>query len=309
MVAMAVGLIISAGAAALFANTILSTRTLTNATQIQEAGTQMSQQLARQLRMAGYVDWLSSTALFGELSNADNAAAYNLQAGTSNTIFQRAFAAQTSQSASQIPLAVHGCSGPYAAPSATGNTACAGAVLGSNAITIAYQVSSSPDADSAPGLGMTGFFSNRLGMAGDCNNQSVSQLYAVNRFYINANNELVCQGSGGSAQPIASNIEQLVFEYGVNNPNVTSVNSNDTQVSRYQTAAQVTANNEWGQVISIRMCMVVMGETNSAAIAGSGATANRQDCLGNPLALLSDRRLRQTFVNTVALRNHIHTAK
>ncbi len=315
MVAMVIGLIISAGAAALFANTILSTRTLTNASQIQEAGTQISQLLTRHLRMAGYVDWLSSTTIFNELGNADNAAAYNLGAGQTPSMFQRAFAAQLGQSPNDVAMPIQGCEGPHANPAILTDSNCGTVKNVEQSLTVAYQVASDPDMDSAPSVRRWSRllsslpFSNALGMAGDCNNQSTPALFAVNRFYLNSNNELVCMGSGGTApQPFASNIEQFVVFYGTSDTANPAFNSNDAQVSRYQTATQIAANNAWGQVISVRVCFVVMGEANSAAIATAGTTINRPDCLGNPLKLLPDRRLRQTFTNTVALRNNIHSA-
>jgi prepilin-type N-terminal cleavage/methylation domain-containing protein len=312
MVAMAVGLIISAGAAALFANTILSTRTLTNATQIQEAGTQTSQLLARHLRMAGYVDWLSSTAIFNELNNSDNAAAYNLGEGQTVSMFQRAFAAQEAQVPSSVVMPIQGCEGAYTNPNTLSDTACSDVNAQAQSLTVAYQVASKPDTDSAPSIKDLGVFRNTDGMSGDCNNQSTTTLFAVSRIYLNNKNELVCKGNGkdgnSAAQPFASNIEQFVVLYGTNGTPVTTFNSNDSQVSKYQTASQVSANNAWGQVISVRVCFVVMGETGSAATASAGTTANRLDCLGAPLKLLPDRRLRQTFTNTIALRNNIHTS-
>lgn len=322
MVSMAVGLIISAGAAALFANTILSTRTLNSASQVNEQGLQVSGMLTRHMRMTGYVDWLSSTRMFGAMGNADNAPAYNLQSGQTTTPFQIAFAAQLAQAANSLPASLSGCDANYSTPTSLVTTACTMDTTATSALTVAYQVRSNPDNNSAPSV--TNTFSNSVGMSGDCNNQNPGVwplssggggLFAVNRFYLRASPvstaltgepvlyDLMCLGNGSTVpQPLSSNIEQFVVAYGIAQAGGVS---NDLQVGSYLTAAEITAANAWGQVIAIRTCLLVAGERNSSVNAGA---SGRNDCVGNAINFGNERRLRQVFIATVSLRNQTHTA-
>jgi type IV pilus assembly protein PilW len=312
MVAMAVGLIISAGAAALFANTILSTKTLNNASQIQESGNYVTQLLGRHLRMAGYVDWLSNNNNIGVMTNsADNAPLYNLEKHT--------VLASTTTPISMFDVAypnqhaLHGCVDGYTTPSALSTITCAAQDQGlKNSITLSYQVKSSPSEGSSATL--PNDFRNQRGMNGDCNNQSTREDYAVNRFYINtANNTLMCAGSGSpkQPQPIISNVEQFVVTYGVAQTNSVSSNAltHDLSIAEYKTADQIQAANEWGNVISAKLCVLIAGEVGSLATTNGMANTTRPDCRpdGQSLIQTTDRKLRIAFTSIVALRNHLHT--
>jgi type IV pilus assembly protein PilW len=326
MVAMAVGLIISAGAAALFANTILSTRTLNSATQINELGTQISSTLGRQLRMAGYIDWISNGLVYGLFENSDKYSdAYNGKAAT-NTFFQAGVAAQHALAVADMPFAVHGCNGEYDTDTLSNKACTTGTVSPiTNGLTLAYQVRSDPKINFSASLSNAAF-SNATGMAGDCNNQSPTLwptpagspgLFVVNRYYLKPSAvttaafgepilyDLMCLGNGNIVpQPIASNLEQFVVTYGIPASNV-SPDSNDLRVASYQTAAQIDTANAWGQVIAVRTCVLIAGERNSATNVGA---SDKPDCNGNVINFGNERRLRQAFTTTVAMRNQIHTA-
>ena len=308
MVATAIGLIISAGAAALFANTILNTKTLTSASRIQEAGTQTMNMLSRHLRMAGYADWLSNRNLRSNIIDvSQTGSGYNLNPSASSEPFTAAFATP----------ALTGCSGGYATPSSLADNTCAsGSSSTAHALTVAYQVISTPDIGGAPAL--PNAHNGKIGMTGDCTNSAVtnsssSNVIAVNRFYLGSTNQIFCIGNGNPAgvpQPMASNIEQFVVQYGVPVFNATgsSSPSNDVVLESYLDASQVTATNAWSRVVSVRLCILVAGEAGTAVEANGTANTNRLDCAAQPITLGSDRRLRQAFVQTVALRNKIHSS-
>ncbi len=303
MVAMTVSLVISAGAAALFANTILSTRTLNTASQIQELGTQLSQTMARQLRMAGYADWIDAPDSLSNLGAGNNATLYNLDPSATQTVFQTRFTGQTS---------LHGCGATYTNPTLLTDNSCATVSDTLHSLTIAYQVVSNAQANGS--VSISNKFNGARGMSGDCNNQDTKPaLIAVNRYYIN-DSQLMCQGNAANsaAQPVASNVEQFVVTYAMAAPNInpaTASPSADELVGAYRTADLIAAN-EWPRIISARVCLLVVGDTGSLVKAGTSSTSARMDCNAtNPAAIsLADGRLRQTFVSTVALRNQIHTA-
>jgi type IV pilus assembly protein PilW len=327
LVAMSLTLLISAGAAALFANTILSTKTLNSATAINEESVRINALLARHIRMAGYVDWLgNSTAIDAiTINEAANSNSYNLKLANQVSMFQYAFAAdQLPASLALIPPSLSGCENIYSENSNLLRAGCSATALNTaSALTVAYQVSTSP---------VTGFsavlpasFFSRNGMSGDCLGQSTPVPYAVNRFFLRASTssgqktgepiiyDLMCLGNGNTTpQPLATNIQQWVVRYGV--PNSVAVNNtattNDAQITRYLTAREVTTAGAWNQVMAIRSCFLLVGERGSATVT-KGQTnitqSNRLDCLGNKTTIGLDLRLRQAFTQTIALRNQIHT--
>ncbi len=327
LVAMSLTLLISAGAATLFANTILSTRTLNSATAINEESVRINALLARHIRMAGYVDWLSNSSAIDAITinESANSNSYNLKLASQASMFQYAFAAdQTPASLALVPPSLSGCENSYLINGNFLKTDCSAAALNTvSALTVAYQVNANPVTGFSAAL--PGLFSSNTGMSGDCGGQKTPVPYAVNRFFLKASTnsgqktgepiiyDLMCLGNGNTiAQPLASNIQQWVVRYGV--PASVAVNNtattNDAQITRYLTATEVTTAGAWNQVMAIRSCFLLVGERNSATIA-KGQTnttqSNRLDCLGNKMLISLDLRLRQAFTQTIALRNQIHT--
>jgi prepilin-type N-terminal cleavage/methylation domain-containing protein len=341
MVAMTVALLVSAGAAALFANTIFNTRTLNSATAINEEANRINALLARNFRMSGYVDWLSNSTLFAATDSAGaNPALYNLQTpGVS--LFQNAFKDLAGTSLATVPVPLSGCEGStetdtgYNAPTNPLDVSCKTTSKTSNtlsAVTVAYQVTSQPSARYTPTLpnrsDATNTPSNITGMFGDCNNQATTNLYTVNRFYLKKNNpsdwlatdttilyDLMCQGpDGNAAQPLTSNIEQWVLMYGLPpaaSPAASGSIANDDRIERYLTASEVSAANSWNLVVAIRSCILIAGTRGSATVNPNtpvGTNTTRRDCLGNLIKTNVDARLRQAFTQTVSLRGQIHTS-
>jgi type IV pilus assembly protein PilW len=314
MVSMTIGLGISAGAAALFANMILSSRTLNATAQIQEVGTLLGNTVSRQIRMTGYSDWLENAASLQFITSASSKNAYNLAAASTKTVFENRY----------NQAALHGCDSGYESTAQLEKPDCITAVFENSlpkasAFTIAYQVRSALETGGAPSLPQA--FDGEGGMLGDCNNlgelkqagsTTVDVLYAINRYYLDTSTkQLYCKGNGGSAQPMASNVEQLTATYALAAPNLNPSNpspTSDELVGAYQTAEAITTANAWARVISLRVCVVIAGEAGSLAKAvGTSVSAARNDCTGTALSL-ADGRLRQAFTSTIALRNQIHTA-
>ncbi len=235
LIAMAIGLLISAGAATLFANTVWNTRTLNTASQIQESGSYATQVLGRHIKMAGYVDWLSKADQLDYITDGANKSPYVMDASIDTDVFSEVFAGRKT---------IHGCVNGYSSTATTvlSSSGCTqGDASLKNAITVSYQVVSAPDPVHASTLPST--HSSKFGMTGDCNNNDTNTstsspqgLFAVNRFYVNANGELVCQGNGNATapQPIISNVEQFVITYGVRQLNAANSGLlvNDMSVAR-----------------------------------------------------------------------------
>ena len=114
---------------------------------------------------------------------------------------------------------------------------------------------------------------------------------------------LLRQTPTAGAQPLLSGVEDLQILYGrdTDTPADSSANLYDPQPDN---AA------EWGQVVSVRACVLVQSENEGAAPANS-PYFNCAGALGtaaNDAARFSsnaDTRLRRAFVATFALRNRI----
>lgn len=103
-------------------------------------------------------------------------------------------------------------------------------------------------------------------------------------------------------EEVAENIEDIDFLYGVDT-------NADNAVDAYRTAAQVTAANQWDRVLSVRVSLVAVSSERGATPArqvvylrdsNNDTVVDAQSPRGE-----GDRRLRQTFTTTVALRNRL----
>jgi type IV pilus assembly protein PilW len=108
-------------------------------------------------------------------------------------------------------------------------------------------------------------------------------------------------GSGASAraEEVAENVEDLDFLYGVDT-------DSDGAVDAYLKADAV-GNTQWDSVLSVRVSLAAVS-TETAATAGGQVVYLRDengDTVVDAQAASNDRRLRQVFTTTVALRNRL----
>jgi len=105
-----------------------------------------------------------------------------------------------------------------------------------------------------------------------------------------------------TAEEVVENVEDLDVLYGVDT-------SGDGAVDVYQTAADVTAANQWPNVLSVRISVIVASAEAVDRPGGETQTLYFRDTNGDTVvdaqAAPSDRRLRQVFTTTVALRNRL----
>lgn len=112
-------------------------------------------------------------------------------------------------------------------------------------------------------------------------------------------------GTGGASrtEEVAENIEDIDFLFGVDTAN------NDNAVDAYLTAAEVTAGGLWDRVVSVRASLVAV--SSEVAAAPQRQAVMLRDSNNDAVVDLApargegDRRLRQTFSTTVALRNRL----
>ncbi|MDW5443224.1 PilW family protein [Polaromonas sp. SM01] len=226
--------------------------------------------LSRDLQMAGYAQ---PTAL---TSSGGASPTFSL---TSNTLGVGAF--------------IFGCDTGFANPRA------ANLVCGASA-TPAFEVAYEADADNT--------VLTAGGVPSDCLGTSIPvgpPYVARNRYFISAGAsgrpELYCasNNAAGSAQPLIENIENMKVWYGL------SVLASPTQVVRYVTATDIAALGavpaaaEWGQVISVRVCLLV--RSAEPVLNAGDDTLTYLDC-DSVASASNDRFLRRAYFTTASLR-------
>jgi len=107
----------------------------------------------------------------------------------------------------------------------------------------------------------------------DCNgrtNTTGATVTDINTFYVNGNQQLVCQvyanGVAGAIQPLVNGVTAMTVLYGVDT-NADGLASAD----QYMTAAQVTAATAWLAVVSVKVTLTFASPLAGATAPGAGA--------------------------------------
>ncbi len=119
----------------------------------------------------------------------------------------------------------------------------------------------------------------------DCRDVATAGV-AVNRFRINASN-LECSGDGVNWDVYVQNVEDMQILYGEDL-------DADGLANRYLTAAEGP---DWANVVVARVSLLVRSTDNTTL-----QPEEYQNLFGNTVAA-QDKRLRRSFVTTIALRN------
>ncbi len=137
---------------------------------------------------------------------------------------------------------------------------------------------------------------------------------AENRFYLGTTSSvqspsLYCKGNGGAtAQSLVENVEDLQFVYGTAPKEATP---STLAVAGYLSADDIvtsanlgtlTVPARWGQVVTVRICVVVRSEK---PVVSDAASAQYVKCDGTVNASPPDLRLRRAYSTTVVLRNRV----
>lgn len=133
--------------------------------------------------------------------------------------------------------------------------------------------------------------------------------YYVARDATTNSNTLYCLGSGNtSPQPIISNVEEFRLQYKV------SRFDEATQTTLYRWYNAKTLNDKskagstfdtWRQVQAVSVCLILIGENNSAATGASDANAGKQSYTNcdDTTTVAADTKKRMIFRQIFALRN------
>jgi Type IV Pilus-assembly protein W len=183
---------------------------------------------------------------------------------------------------------------------------------------------------SATGAVTPDYDANR-GTGVDCMGNAVQtnannpNFYVENRYYVNASNELVCAGSGGAApstapQPLVQGVEDLTITLGVDrNSSVSALGvRRDMSVDNFVPSSNVGTGPggatewTWGllnfgdspdarRVLSAQVCMLIRSQDRVSA---AGVSQTYRTCRGGT-AVSADGFFRQPFTSVFVLRNNI----
>lgn len=107
-------------------------------------------------------------------------------------------------------------------------------------------------------------------------------------------------GASARAEEIVANVEDLDFLFGVDR-------NGDGSADAYERADAVTAASRWDSVLSVRISLVAVSNETVATTSGQIIYLRDadNDTIADAQAASTDRRLRQVFTTTVALRNRL----
>lgn len=315
MVAVTIGLFLTAAVASLYVSNAISFKTQDEGSRLQESVRGAFDTMGYHIRQAGFVEVATDNNYVRTLTDPSNSTFYARTVADQNDQLSRFFGAPAAQyhTGTDLIHGLSGCKGQYSSTSfATFPWNCTTA--GPSAITLSYQAQPSTMANPAvvravqPDNDTLGAYNATTGAGGDCGGQDVNGVAAVpqgplaiNRFYVDTtSNRLMCLGNGapGTPKPIAEGVEDMLILYGIT-PTVVSVTiQNDGFVGRYVTADKVT---DWSDVLSIRVCLqfVSLKKVTPSSILYT-------NCAGTPVTA-TDGKIRQISRATFSLRNNMFT--
>jgi type IV pilus assembly protein PilW len=307
MVAIAIGLAISAAIAGVYISSLQTSRVQDASAQIADSGRYALLLLGKQLRQAGY----TTMAYYREISPTEgNRPGRWIKKPEPS--FQGLF----------------GCTGGFknaASAFATfpeKNPECVGDAAAPDAFLVRYSLDIKEDITS---LTRTVDYDAKKGTGVDCLGNQVTAttsnplLTVENRYFIKTNpatnlQELYCLGSGSTAsgaQPIVEGVEDMVIRYGLDRQGIPSVQRD--MASDAFVSADAVQELEWQyenttagalvprsrRVLAVEMCLLMR-----SAARGQAGNQTYKDCRGNTKTS-TDGFFRQPFRSTFLLRNHV----
>lgn len=296
MIAMALGMVVLLAVSALFVANKQTSKVTDDKARMEQEGRLALNLMAFHLRMAGSGSLISSIPALPDKADANfkekKAVITNLSGGFSGVTASTRY--------------IRGCSNGFVNNMATIDTlACippTNTAADKDALTMRYVVDAQNGNVSAGGIPVD-CLGNAVLPTQDPDNPGVApDFYVVeNRFFVRNNavtgtTELYCLGNGttppgnnlvNAEQPVAENVEQFRVIYGVSSLGGQNVN-------QQLTATQVV---NWDNVISARLCVVMVSANNGVAT----ATQQYRDC-DDVLRVAPDLRLRAVYSSVVTIR-------
>lgn len=101
----------------------------------------------------------------------------------------------------------------------------------------------------------------------------------------------------GGAEEVAENIEDMQLLYGVD--------SDGDGAANFYVAANSPSLTDWKQVVSVRVSLVAVSPESGATVQGQTYIHNTGSAVLPSVQTATDRRLRQVFTTTIAIRNRL----
>ncbi len=291
LIAMAIGLVLLGAILSVYLGTSVAVRQSDTVSRMNEDAAIALETLARHIRMAGYSEPL---VMAGRNAAAIDGAQRVAQITDSNLAGE----------------GLKGCDGGFDSSTADwNNLSCRSSSTGSDAIAVRYQgdeyntdPNASNNATDCLGQAVTGTTASAVSGRPD-------YVLVQARFFISSKQELSCAGNGSAsgspnfiAQPLVGGVEKMRLRYGI------ASDTAENQIVRFATADQVnalggTAEQNWGQVVAVRICIQMVG-----ADPDQGQAVSYYDCDGVKQSP-SDKYLHRTFSTTVSVRNRVRIAQ
>lgn len=161
---------------------------------------------------------------------------------------------------------------------------------------VAVFMADNPDMPGAlPGLLTSDCMSSTI--TAQCSSDPLNGMYTpteskiYNYLYISDRTSLNCMGSLGTSQPIAENIENMQFLYGVS--------AGDDMT--YKNADDVTTDNDWGNVVSVQVGILVRSQREVL----DTYEVKTFVLLDETIETSNDRRIYKAYTTTVVLPNRM----
>lgn len=310
MVAMAIGLVISAASFSAYLGAAGASRVSDAQARMSEDAQAALSILTQQLRMAG-----SNPNQPGRTDKSRRNPVYQPYDPAAFAVLPVTFALSS--------FSIRGCDGKFSNIATANGLDDLTCVAGANALPDSVSVSYEADAFNS--------ISTPANLPTDCLGMELKQATATfqleapsgpyyvanNLFYIGTSGSIVspslyCKGNGVSstAQPLVENIEDMQFSYGVVKSSTAAADVTTAVVAGYLTADQVLTQanmaglpndaERWAKVVAVRICILARSE---AAVAPNAASARYLKCDGTLETSPPDLRLRHAYYATVVLRN------
>jgi type IV pilus assembly protein PilW len=130
----------------------------------------------------------------------------------------------------------------------------------------------------------------------DCEGATIASGMVTNRFFVNADKQLICRGASSAGIVLAEDIQDFQVRYGIDTAAVASGEraANVSAILAAPSAAQ------FEKVVSVRVCLLVASRDDKVLPSAQPYT----DCAGASVTP-SDTKLRQRFISTTLLRNRV----
>ena len=134
----------------------------------------------------------------------------------------------------------------------------------------------------------------------DCLNQAAPGNVAVNRYFIDADNNLSCLGNGGAdSEVLAEGVVNMQILYGIDTDGAADPDKADGQANKYVNWSSVIAI-ERDFIVSIRLGLLTSTPNESAS-----AQNNKDHLVLDQTITTTEKRIYRVYTNTIVMRNRV----